>query len=574
MESLTGEDPRSIGGYELRALLGEGGFGRVYLGLSASGRAVAVKVLQGEYTRDREFLRRFQLEVSAAQRVNGIYTAPVIAAGLDDRPPWLATAFVPGPSLQSAVTTYGPLPEPALWRLLAGLVEALQAIHACGLVHRDLKPANVMLAADGPRVIDFGISKALDGTAMTSTGSIFGTPAFMAPEQAAGREVSAATDVFALGCVLVFAATGVPPFGWGNGHSVLYRVVHEAADLGRTPPQLRPVLEQCLTKDPALRPRLADLAGIGRDGPSGALGGQSAASFWPPQVGKLIRDYQDAFEASETARPATAGRPARQAGAGPSASAPESRVPEFSVPPAGAPAMPSYPPAGAPVPAPPPQPGGIGYGDTVTGSLRPGPPGLPSAQGTQPPYGTQPQSPPGMQPAYGVPTPRQRPPGRGAGPHFRGKAPAASAFMAVGAGLSALGVPAAALWLPIVRGWGLAALTEWRISPFNAYALPSILFYLVECGLWLLTAWAVRTGRGWGRTAGSVLFGLFVLVSVLYRADLGLLEQTIFHVDGFGGFRLRLAVGSLLTLLTGVAGFAAVLSLWLTPTERPAGLRR
>src|SRR5215472_1538809 len=202
MESLTVEDPPSTGGYELRARLGEGGFGLVYLGLSPGGRAVAVKVLQREFARDAEFLRRFRLEVAAAQQVNGIYTAPVVAAGLDVRPPWVATAFVPGPPLDQVVGKHGPLPEPALWRLLAGLVEALQAIHACGLVHRDLKPANVMLASDGPRVIDFGISKALDGTAMTSTGAVFGTPAFMAPEQAEGREVGPPTDVFALGCVL------------------------------------------------------------------------------------------------------------------------------------------------------------------------------------------------------------------------------------------------------------------------------------------------------------------------------------------------------------------------------------
>ena len=304
MEALTDDDPTSIGGYELRGRLGEGGFGVVYLGLSPAGRAVAVKVLQRELARDAEFLRRFQREVTAAQQVSGIYTAPVVASGIDDRPPWVATAFVPGPPLDQVVAGHGPLPEPALWRLLAGLVEALQAIHACALVHRDLKPANVMLAADGPRVIDFGISKALDGTAVTSTGMIVGTAAFMAPEQAEGQEVGPATDVFALGCVLAYAATGVPPFGGGTTATVLYRVVHREPALDEVPPRLRGVLERCLAKDPADRPALAELASIGRDGPAAdavAAAGVATPSawgtaFWPPPIGQLIRDYQDQFD--------------------------------------------------------------------------------------------------------------------------------------------------------------------------------------------------------------------------------------------------------------------------------------
>ena len=187
MKALAADDPRVIGEYRLRGQLGAGGMGRVYLGLSPAGRAVAIKVVHPDLASDAEFLRRFGQEVAAARAVSGIYTAPVVASGLNERPPWLATAFVPGPPLDQVVGENGPLPEQALWPLLAGLVEALQAIHTCGVVHRDLKPANVLLAADGPRVIDFGISRAADGTALTAAGVVFGTPGFMSPEQAEGQ---------------------------------------------------------------------------------------------------------------------------------------------------------------------------------------------------------------------------------------------------------------------------------------------------------------------------------------------------------------------------------------------------
>ena len=304
MESLTEEDPRSVGGYELRARLGHGGFGEVYLGLSPGGRAVAVKMMRPELGEDREFLRRFHLEVAAAQQVNGLYTAPVVAVGLDERRPWVATAFVPGPSLDRAVAANGPLPELAVWRLLAGLVEALQAIHACGLVHRDLKPQNVLLAADGPRVIDFGISKSLDGTAMTATGMIIGTPSFMAPEQANGELVGPESDIFSLGGVLAYAATGAPPFGGGGYAPVLYRVVHRDPALDGVPPALRAVIERCLAKAPDARPALADLAEIGRDGPAGASA-QSPLAFWPSQIGQLIREYEGRLDGVQLAdRPA------------------------------------------------------------------------------------------------------------------------------------------------------------------------------------------------------------------------------------------------------------------------------
>src|ERR1700722_19605974 len=233
--------------------------GQVFLGYSPAGRAVAVKVIHRELARDPQFRTRFGREVAAAKAVSGAYTAPVTAAGPGDDPPWLATAFVPGPSLAEAVAAAGPLPAESVWKLAAGLVEALQAVHACGLVHRDLKPANVLLALDGPRGIDFGISRALEKTAMTSTGMIVGTPSFMSPEQAEGGRVGPPSDVFSLGGVIVFAATGTGPFGDGPQASMLYRVVHAAPVLDGMPGGLRELAAACLAKAPAQRPALAAL---------------------------------------------------------------------------------------------------------------------------------------------------------------------------------------------------------------------------------------------------------------------------------------------------------------------------
>ena len=294
MKALAADDPRVIGEYRLRAQLGAGGMGRVYLGLSPAGRAVAIKVVHPDLASDAEFLRRFGQEVAAARAVSGIYTAPVVASGLNERPPWLATAFVPGPPLDQVVGENGPLPEQALWPLLAGLVEALQAIHACGVVHRDLKPANVLLAADGPRVIDFGISRAADGTALTAAGVVFGTPGFMSPEQAEGRGAGPESDVFALGCVVAYAAAGAGPFGTGTAAAILYRVVHSEPVLDGIPPQLREVIAACLAKDPAARPTLRALSGATSRGMDAT--GPSAVAFWPSSVAGLIGAYQARLE--------------------------------------------------------------------------------------------------------------------------------------------------------------------------------------------------------------------------------------------------------------------------------------
>ena len=217
MEPLSANDPRAVGEYQLRARLGAGGMGRVYLGFSPAGRAVAIKVVHPELARDAEFRQRFGREVAAARAVSGMYTAAVVAAGLDADPPWFATAYVPGPSLADVVERHGALPEAAVWRLAAGLAEALRAVHACGVVHRDLKPANVLLAADGPHVIDFGISRAFEGTSVTAAGMVVGTPGYMSPEQAEGAQAGPPSDVFSLGCVLAYAATGSAPFGGGAG---------------------------------------------------------------------------------------------------------------------------------------------------------------------------------------------------------------------------------------------------------------------------------------------------------------------------------------------------------------------
>ncbi|MEU3449285.1 serine/threonine-protein kinase [Streptomyces thermolilacinus] len=258
-QPLEEDDPRSVAGYRLAARLGAGGMGKVYLSYTPGGRPVAIKVIRPDFAQDAEFRRRFAQEVQAAQRVQGLYTAPVIDADTDAREPWLATAYVPGPSLADAVQKHGPMPVDTVLLLVAGIAEALQVIHGAGIVHRDLKPGNVLLASDGPRVIDFGIARAADATSLTSSGVTIGTPAFMAPEQAAGSTVTPATDVFALGQVAAYAALGSPAFGEGTSHGVLYRIVHEEPSLDGLPEQLRELVSRCMAKDPAARPSIAEV---------------------------------------------------------------------------------------------------------------------------------------------------------------------------------------------------------------------------------------------------------------------------------------------------------------------------
>ncbi|MDA3627045.1 serine/threonine-protein kinase [Saccharopolyspora sp. WRP15-2] len=259
LRPLQPDDPREVGPYRLRNRLGRGGMGQVYLGVSPGGRLVAVKVVRPELADDANFRRRFAREVTAARAVAGFYTAPVVDADPDADPPWLVTAYISGPTLHEAVQQQGPLPPSAIGALGAGLAEGLGAIHAGGVVHRDLKPGNVILAEDGPRMIDFGIARAMDET---HTVDILGTPPFMSPEQATGAQVGAPGDVFSLGALLVFAATGQSPFGAGQPQAILYRVVHEEPDLSglsELPDGLTELIAACLAKDPEARPEVPAL---------------------------------------------------------------------------------------------------------------------------------------------------------------------------------------------------------------------------------------------------------------------------------------------------------------------------
>ena len=288
---LDQSDPTEIAGYTLRARLGSGGMGNVYLSFTRGGRPVALKVVRKEFADDPEFRRRFRMEVAAAQRVQGLYTAPVVDADPDAPVPWLAIAYIAGPSLSHAVADYGPLPEASVFRLLGGVAEGLTAVHAAGLVHRDLKPANVLLAADGPRVIDFGIAHAVDATSLTGSGAVLGTPAFMTPEQVAGKPVSSATDVFALGHLVAFAATGHSVFGDGHFSSLIYRIMQEEPDLSGCPDSLRDFVGQCLAKDPAQRPDLAETMVFAKAGLAGQTMQLANGSWLPDPVAGTLAAY-------------------------------------------------------------------------------------------------------------------------------------------------------------------------------------------------------------------------------------------------------------------------------------------
>ncbi|MEV6103162.1 serine/threonine-protein kinase [Streptomyces sp. NPDC051940] len=272
--------PERVGGYAVEREIGAGGMGTVYLARSRGGRAVAVKVARAELASDAHFRERFRAEVEAARRVGGFHTAPVVDADPDAEAPWLATAYVPGPTLAGLVQTHGPLDEARLRQLGAALAEALQAIHGCGLVHRDLKPGNIIMAADGPRVLDFGIARAMESARLTTTGLAFGTPGFLAPEQALGAAVTGAADVFALGAVLV-AAAGGSAFGEGTPMGLMYRSVHEPPDLTAVPEGLRETLTACLAKEPELRPTPGEL--LDAMAPVGTVAAPPPVPVVPPQ---------------------------------------------------------------------------------------------------------------------------------------------------------------------------------------------------------------------------------------------------------------------------------------------------
>lgn len=287
-------DPQRVGPYQILGRLGSGGMGWVYFGRAANAQPVAVKVIRPEFAADPDFRRRFAREVEAARAVSGAFTAEVVDADTAGDPPWLATVYVPGLSLQEAIRAHGPLREPEVRLLGARLVKALQAIHAAGIIHRDLKPSNVLLAADGPRVIDFGISMVDGASILTGVGVVLGTPSYMSPEQVRADRAGPASDVFSLGGVLAFAATGQAPFGGGT--EVMYRIVHEEPELDAVPDGLRDSLARCLAKDPERRPVLAALESELADRPKA-----SVSRPWPRAVAESIHEHAEEAAARRSA---------------------------------------------------------------------------------------------------------------------------------------------------------------------------------------------------------------------------------------------------------------------------------
>lgn len=267
---LRETDPAEVGGYRIEDRLGSGGMGVVYLARSASGRRLALKVVHAQYADDDEFRTRFRREVAAARQVSGAFTAPVVDADADAPRPWMATLYIPGEDLGTRIRRHGPLSLPQLRELAAGLTEALRDIHRAGMVHRDLKPANVMLAEDGPRVIDFGISRAAEfapADVLTQTGRVMGTPPYMSPEQfSSPQDVGPAADVFSLGSILAYAATGHGPFDSPSPYETAIRVVEGTPELDGVPPDLLPFIALCLEKHPKSRPSPDELLRLLRDG--------------------------------------------------------------------------------------------------------------------------------------------------------------------------------------------------------------------------------------------------------------------------------------------------------------------
>ncbi|MFE3638839.1 serine/threonine-protein kinase [Streptomyces cellostaticus] len=358
MQPLGADEPAAVGPYRLLGRLGSGGMGRVYLGRSAGGRTVAVKIVHPHFALDEQFRARFRREVEAAGRVGGAWTAPVLDADPEAAVPWVATAYAAGPSLAAAVTDGGPLPARTVRALGAGLAEALTAVHELGLVHRDVKPSNVLLTLDGPLLIDFGIARATDGTAsLTSTGVSVGSPGYMSPEQILGKAVTGAADVFSLGAVLAYAATGEPPFPGDSSAALLYKVVHEEPELGSLTGELREVAADCLAKDPAARPAPAELArrlapeGTARLVTGGWLPGALVEQVSRSVVSLLNLETADAapsgpvgFSSPSVSGTSGAALPAHET-AGAERSQPEASAGVFGPAPAMTPPGPSGPPA-------------------------------------------------------------------------------------------------------------------------------------------------------------------------------------------------------------------------------------
>ncbi|WP_455403019.1 outer membrane protein assembly factor BamB family protein [Streptomyces bambusae] len=361
MEQLTQHDPRRIGPFEVLGRLGAGGMGLVYLARSASGRRVAIKTVRTELAEDQLFRVRFTREVEAARAVSGFYTAAVVDADPRAAVPWLATAYVPAPSLEEIVNECGPMPVQAVRWLAAGIAEALQSIHGAGLVHRDLKPSNVLVVEDGPRVIDFGIASGVSNTRLTMTNVAVGTPAYMSPEQAKdSRSVKGASDVFSLGSTLVFAATGHPPYHGANPVETVFMLLREGPNLEGLPAELRPLIDSCMQMDATKRPTPADLQAQLAPHLFAAGDDSGTASAWLPSRATAMIEQRRAGGQRTTAP--GGGRPAQAPAAGPGAQPTHRR--SRPTPPRGsesgwadprtgqaAPPMPAHPPATGPAPS-------------------------------------------------------------------------------------------------------------------------------------------------------------------------------------------------------------------------------
>ncbi|MGW3570807.1 serine/threonine-protein kinase, partial [Streptomyces sp. NPDC000941] len=422
MEDLGPEDPRWIGEYRLIRRLGAGGMGRVFLAHSPRGRTVAVKLVQTELAQQAEFRRRFKQEVRAAQRVGGEWTAPVLDADTEAATPWVATGYIAGPSLHAIVSESGALPERSVRILGHGLTKALQAIHGVNLIHRDLKPSNVLITIDGPRVIDFGIARALETVTdgiLTRSGAVVGSPGFMSPEQVRGERVTPASDIFCLGSVLAFAAIGRQPFGTSDSgvHAVMYRIAQEEPDLDGLPEGLRDLVIDCLNKDPAARPNLEQLLARTAEPQTGDEA-EGADEPWLPGslVAQLGRHAVQLLDAETPAAPPAHGVPAPPTTppVGPPAFPPAK--PTVPAPPTTPPTATSYPlaPAEPPTPPPPTNPPPQTAPTTPLAAPPATPPAVPPAIPAAPPVG--PVAPAAAAQTPQAPQPPAAPPQAAAGP--------------------------------------------------------------------------------------------------------------------------------------------------------------
>ncbi|MFG3111520.1 serine/threonine-protein kinase [Streptomyces tendae] len=334
MMRLRREDPRVVGSFRLHRRLGAGGMGVVYLGSDKKGQRVALKVIRPDLAEDQEFRSRFAREVSAARRIRGGCTARLVAADLEADRPWFATQYVPGPSLHDKVVDGGPLGAADVAAVGAALSEGLVAVHEAGVVHRDLKPSNILLSPKGPRIIDFGIAWATGASTLTHVGTAVGSPGFLAPEQVRGAAVTPATDVFSLGATLAYASMGDSPFGHGSSEVMLYRVVHEEAQLHGVPDALAPLVRACLAKDPEERPstlqlslRLKEIAAREARGMADVRPPAPRSGEADVPTGRLADTYPERAQRRPQGRPGAQGTPPPRGTSGSRGPAPRGAVP-------------------------------------------------------------------------------------------------------------------------------------------------------------------------------------------------------------------------------------------------------